>query len=86
MGYPKQDMKITDVEAVQEMKSNCQASVGEEDVEGRRDVAERVEVGTKQNEWKNEWKSLARLLDITFFVINFIINTTMMILYLVLMH
>ena len=81
---PGQDIVITDAESVKELKSDQQMSLDENVMKGIRLFVEKVEFENKQAEMKNEWKSLARMLDMTFFVITFVMDITMMILYLAL--
>ena len=81
---PGQDIMITDAESVKELKSDQQMSLDENVMKGIRLFVEKVEFENKQAEMKNEWKSLARMLDMTFFVITFVMDITMMILYLAL--
>ena len=63
------------------MEPQNQVMLDEQFMKAVRLFLEKMESENKHEEWKEDWKNLARLLDMTFFIITFIAHATMIVMY-----
>ena len=80
---PNPDVEHDDTASVKAIQPDNQVMLDERFMKAVRPLLEKLEFKDQQEEWKDDWKNLARLLDMTFFIITFIAHVTMIVMYFV---
>ena len=77
----KEHNKIGDTPSSTATKPNNAVTLDEDLIKAIQLFLEKMENDNKQDEWKEEWKTFARLLDMTFFIISFVMHAAMIAFY-----